>query len=361
MARRQKYTISQKVYKTRETQTNYEVIEATLHAIYSHCGMEGNEKSLSPRIPTVILVGTHAFNLSKIQRTNITEALIKRLGDKPIFDHFPRDKNDVVCYIDNKKQDKEAVTHLKTVALKAAHFAITEERPIPYLKFEEKIMEISLKQTKISIEEACDIASKAGLENTTESLVALLQYYTFRGILLYYPKVEELKNLIFISPQEVSNLVSCVIKTHEYANPIPTANFRKKFDRFDQFCILEESLLDDILKRSGYIKDILLPLLEIFDLAVEIDRDTKFDNEDDAYKTPDTGRVFFVPSMLVYNEGEKYVKPEGHVDNVVLYYFPDKFLPETVFNHVLISTMKWCQNNGHHICRYVESNLICCI
>jgi len=65
--------------------------------------------------------------------------------------------------------------------------------------------------------------------------------------------------------------------------------------------------------------------------------------------------VFFIPSMLIYNEGEDYIKPEGHIDNVFLYHFPDKFLPETVFNHVLISTIKWCQKNGHHICRYVHN------
>ena len=196
---------------------------------------------------------------------------------------------------------------------------------------------------------AADIASSAGLEDNPESLLRLLQYYNSKGILLYYPEVEE---LIFISPQNVSDLVSCVIKTHNYAEPFPSAALRKKFDRFDQFGILEESLLDDILKRSGYVKNIVLAFLEKFDLAVEIDKDTKFENENDSYRTPDTGRVFFIPSMLVYNEGENYIKPEGHVDNVVLFRFPDEFLPETVFNHVLISTIKWCHNNGHHICRY---------
>ena len=35
-----------------------------------------------------------------------------------------------------------------------------------------------------------------------------------------------------------------------------------------------------MLKRSGYSKDIVLGLLEIFDLVIEIDRGTKFENED---------------------------------------------------------------------------------
>ena len=355
--RRQRFTISQEVYKTRKTQTNYEVIETTLQAIYSHCGMEGNKDSLSPRIPTVIMVGTHTFNLTVKEKTMITEMLIKRLSSKPIFDHFPRKKADAIHFIDNKERDPEAFSHLKAVAIRAAYPAINEERPVSYLKFEEKILEISQEETRIDLKCASDIAASVGLQNNPESLLTLLQYYNSKGILLYYPEVEELKNLIFISPQNVSDLVSCVIKTHNYAEPIPTSAYRKKFDRFDEFGILEESLLDDILKRSGYVKNIVLAFLEKFDLAVEIDKDTKFENENDSYRTPDSGRVFFIPSMLVYNEGENSTKPEGHVDNVVLYYFPDEFLPETVFNHVLISTIKWCQKNSHHICRYVWSYL----
>ena len=141
--RRQRFTISQEVYKTRKAQTNYEVIEATLHAIYSHCGMEGNKDSLSPRIPTAILVGTHALNLTVKAKRMITETLINRLSSKRLFDHFPRQIDDAMHFIDNKERDPEAFTHLKAVAIRAAYPAINEERPISYLKFEEKMFKIS--------------------------------------------------------------------------------------------------------------------------------------------------------------------------------------------------------------------------
>ena len=223
MIRRQRFTISQEVYKTRKTQTNYQVIETTLHAIYSHCGIEGTKDLLSPRIPTVIMVGTHACNLTVEEKMMITETLIKRLSSKPLFDHFPRQIGDAIHFIDNKERDPEAFRHLKAVAIRAAYSAINEERPVSFLKFEEKILEISQKETEIDVKRASDIAAIAGLENSPESLVALLQYYNSKGILLYYPEVEELKSLIFISPQNVSDLVSCVIKTHNYAEPMPSA------------------------------------------------------------------------------------------------------------------------------------------
>ena len=35
--------------------------------------------------------------------------------------------------------------------------------------------------------------------------------------------------------------------------------------------------------------------------------------------------------MLPHNKTEAYKTVEGHIDNVVLYYFPDQFLPDVVF------------------------------
>lgn len=59
-----------------------------------------------------------------------------------------------------------------------------------------------------------------------------------------------------------------------------------------QHGILEEALLDYMLKQSNCTKNIVLAFLEKFHLAVEIDR-SKFKDEDDSYRTPDTGSVLY--------------------------------------------------------------------
>ena len=358
VVKRQRYSILQEKYKTRETLTNFEVIEATLHTICSHCGVEGNEKSISHRNPTVIMIATHSVNLSESEKKAIADRLFYRLPRK-LCDHFPRKKRDIIHFIDNKTRDAEAFNHLKAVAVKAAEYTLTEERPISYLKFEEKVIAVSQKETEISKERAFSIAVEVGLKPTNDNLLALLQYYTFKGILLHYPDDETLKNTIFISPQWVSDLVTCVIKTHDYAELNPPAELYNKCIRFDRYGLLEEELLDDMLKRSGYSKDIVLGLLEKFELAIEIDRSTKFEYEDEFYPTPDSGRVFFVPSMLVHNNTVKiqdHKKPKGYIDNVILYHFPDKFIPDTVFNHVVILVTKWCNIQGHRIRWYVRNS-----
>ena len=359
VVRRHRYTIFQKEYKTRETLTTYEVIEATLYTIYSHCGIDGNEKSLSHRNPTVIMIATHSHNLTEDEKRAITDTLFLRLPPK-LCEHFPTSRNDAIHFVDNEKRDPATFNHLKAVAVKAAEYTLTEKRPIIYLKFEEKILTQSQQKTEISKEKAFSIAAEAGLEHTNEALLAVLQYYTIRGILLYYPDDKALKDTIFISPQWVSDLVTCVIKTHDYAEPRPTAELYNKCIRFDKFGLLEEELLDDMLKRSGYSKDIVLGLLEILELVIEIDRGTKFENEPDAYVTPSSGRVFFVPSMLVHNNKQDYATPKSHISNIILYHFPDKFIPDTVFNHVLILVTKWFNIEGHRIRWYVDS-YICII
>ena len=350
VVRRHRYTIFQEEYKTRETLTTYEIIEATLHTIYSHCGIDSG--NISPRNPTVIMIATHSFNLTEDEKRAITKTLFSRLPPK-LCDHFPTNNKDAIHFIDNENRDAEAFNHLRAVAVKAAEHTLTENRPIAYLKFEENVLMESQKRTELSKENALHIAKEAGLEATNEALLALLQYYAVRGILLYYPDVEALKNTIFISPQWVSDLVTCVIKTHDYAEPRPTAELHEKCSRFDKFGLLEETLLDDMLKRSGFSKDIVLALLEKFELSIKMDRGIKFENEDSSYVTPDKGRVFFVPSMLVHNETHDYVPPKDCISNIILYHFPDKFVPVTLFNRVLILVIKWCNAEDHRIRRYV--------
>ena len=69
-------------------------------------------------------------------------------------------------------------------------------------------------QVRLSRVDAVDIARNAGVKGD-QVVGALLRYFANKGILLYYPEVSSLKNEIFISLQEVSDLVCAVITAHE--------------------------------------------------------------------------------------------------------------------------------------------------
>ena len=177
-----------------------------------------------------------AFQNKKIE---ISNTLFKRLADTPLSDHFPnKDIIDPIYFIDNHRRNIDVFEKLKCRAILAAEFTLTENQPISYLKFEEEILKMSQKVSMISKEDGFSIATEVGLENNNETLEELLQYYSHKGVLLCYPQASTVNCSIFISPQMVSNLVSFVIKTHNYAKLGLTVELRKKFIRFDKFGLL---------------------------------------------------------------------------------------------------------------------------
>ena len=351
---RQRLTRFQKKVKARGMQTNLKVLETAMLSVYSHCGKEVADHTLyvSNRIPTIVLVATHAKGLSLLEKEAIRLFISESFCGKPFVDHLPRSlaMGEAVFFIDNSERDPEVFDALRGVALNAAAPTMALECPISYLQFEADILRESQRKSIITKRRAADIAERAGLK---EVLDEVLNHFTMKGTLLYYPEVESLRSHVFISPQEVSNLVSTVIST-DNCQP-SSAKLQRVCDRYDNFGLLEEALLDDLLEAAKRMEDksIILGFLVKFHLAVEVARETKFTEEDDSYSTPTKGAVYLVPSMLVYNEAKIYKrKPE---DFVILYHFPDKFIPEDGFNQVLVKMVNWSNQHHHHIQRYVDS------
>ena len=343
---RQRLNRFQEKVATRGMQTNFEVLETLFQSVYSHCGSTV-VGYISNRIPTIIMMATHSGSLTDQQKKAIKLQFCKHFSSKPFFDHLPREFEDAFHFIDNKFRDPEVFERVKQVVLKAAKSTIEQECPISYLQFETKLLQASEDKPIVSLLEAQDIAVAAGIEQ--DKLTEVLLHYCYRGVLLYYPDVPALQQEVFVDPQEVSDLVSSVISTHD-CQP-SSAELNSSCTRYDTYGLLEEHLLDDLLKRCGRLqqKKIILALLQKFDIAVQVPVNTKFFDEDDGYEPPKDGRVFVVPSMLVYNEKEIYEKQPGDV--VVLYHYPDKFLFENVFNHVLVKAVIWCNEEGHHVLR----------
>ena len=343
---RQRLTRFQEKVKTRGMQTTLQTIEMLMQSVYSHCGKAVDGKTyISNRIPTVVLIATHSINLSTQQKSAIVLNILKNFEGKPFMDHLPRSTKHAIFFVDNSARDPQVFEALKDVALKAAAPTIEKECPISYLQFELDVLKESQNKAVISKQEAYAIAENAGLQDT---LMEVLHHYTLKGMLLYYPEVETLQNKVFVSPQEVSDLVSAVISTHN-CEP-SSAKLQQVCHRYDQFGLLEEDLLDDMLQTADRYKDksTVLGFLENFYLAVKVLRNTKFDEEKESYATPKSGRVFLVPSMLVYNSK---VLPKEKGDIILIYHFPDLFVPENIFNEVLVKIVSWCNQHGHHVHR----------
>ncbi|XP_065907695.1 uncharacterized protein [Dysidea avara] len=331
---------------TRGMQTNLEVLETLFLAVYSHCG-DSKKGYISNRIPTILMMATHAKGLTEQQKQDIIVEFYKAFEGRPFLDHLPKNRSDAFYFIDNEVRECKIFTSIKEIILKASKATIEKQCPISYLQFESGLLQISESKSIITMQEALDIARKADVEE--DKVKELLLHYSYKGVLLFYPDTPSLQDVVFVDPQEISDLVSSVITTHD-CQP-SSSSLQVACIRYDTYGLLEEALLDDILERSNCLqqKEIILGLLKKFDLAVEVSVDTKFIDEDDSYVSPKSGKVFVVPSMLVYNERMVYQKKPDDV--VVLFHYPDKFIFETVFNHVIVKTVRWCNEEGHQVRR----------
>ena len=263
---------------TRKMMSNIETIELLLHSVYSR-GQKAPAGSISLRLPVVIMLGSHAEDLSDQEKEMIIQTIYQRFDGKAFLEHLPQSKREAFHFLANSNPNPKSVEDLRSTVLKAAELVITTKRPISYLKFEGKILEkIQEAEVRMSRAGVVDVARDAGVEGE-QTVDALLRYFTNKGILLYYPEVTSLKDDIFISPQEVSDLVCTVITTHKYQPP--SANLQQSYQRYNQHALLEEALLNFILLQCKRSEDkaVLLGLLDKFNLATEVPANTKFSNE----------------------------------------------------------------------------------
>jgi len=339
---------NQEKIAVRGMRTNLETMEVLLQSVYSR-GEPAPENSISPRVPVVLMVAAHAENFSEDDQKKMIQEIRDFFHDKPFLEHLPREPKDCFYFIGNSQPDLKVVNHLRSTILKAVQWVICIPRPISYLSFEEKMLE--LKDLKIKKTRAVSIAKEAGIEGE-DSIKALLEYYTKKGILLYFPEIESLKDEVFLLPEEVSDLVCTVIKS--LGNDPDTLDLRKSYDRYQKYALLEDHLFEYMLKCCGRLKEkqVIVGLLEKFSLAAKVPPSIKFPGEV-CINLSKSAEVYMVPSLLVYDQRNK-LRAKKSNDAAIVYYYSGKFLPETIFNKLLVRTMHWCCNNNSKKCHDIK-------
>ena len=161
--------------------------------------------------------------------------------------------------------------------------------------------------------------------------------------MLYFPETESLKNEIFLCPDEVSSLVCTVITTQDH-DP-GTGELQQCYKRYQDYAILEGRLLDYMCSKKQKDKSIVLGLLQHFSLAAKVPTNMQFPGEIDSSKDSDR-EAYIIPSLLIYAKPQFYTKQSN--DITVVYYFRGKFLPESIFNQLLVRTIDWCSVGKQH-------------
>ena len=256
---RERYNYAKKKRSAAGMMTTIENIEFWLQSVSAHAGTNDIPAGcISLRSPTAILCATHAEKLSPAKMNRIIKFIFDHLTGKPYADHLPIDKEKkvidrkkAIVFISNKKRKgfKKNIIKLQEVLLEAASPAYSEERPISYLRLE-KLIALKVKEDipMISVEEFTKLINEAGIpgESNSKAVTAALQYSSIRGTILYFPEVEVLSKIVFISPDWLSSIFSKIITTHEQV--VGTHPLYRAWKRYDEFAILEEQFLDHVLK-----------------------------------------------------------------------------------------------------------------
>ena len=351
---RERYDYAKEKRAAAGMMTTIENIDFWLQSVSAHAGTSDIPKGcISHRSPTAILCATHAENLSAAEMANISKYIFDYLSGKPYADHLPTDPKKAIIFISNKNRKKFArnIIMMQQVLLEAGQPTFNEERPISYLKLEQSIaIKVEEGLSVISLEEFTKLVNEAGIpgEKGSQAVNIALQYCSTRGIILHFPEVKILSDIVFVSPDWLSSIFSKIITTHEQ---VPDKHpLCHPWKRYDDYAILEEEFLDHILQLAfvSEQKEIIISLMELFNLLAEIRNDTCFDDEPAPPQTDK--RVFIVPSLLLYNPDLPVFIPEK-ADQIYVFYFSDKYFPESAFNQILVKMIRWNEQKQFKISR----------
>ena len=355
---RERYDHARKKRAAAGMMTILENIEFWLQSVSAHAGIDNIPIGcISLRSPTAILCATHAEKISEAEMVSISEFIFKSLEGKLYGDHLPTDRTKAIVFISNKRRKKfrDKIFNLQQILLEASSPAYLEERPISYLRLEKLIaVKVVEGNQMISIQEFTKLVNEAGIpgEANSKAVIAALQYSSIRGTILYFPEVEILSKIVFISPDWLSSVFSKIITTHDQVvNKHP---LHRAWKRYDTFAILEEQFLEHIFNKAtvsdpGH-KQIIVSLMELFNLLAEIPNNTCL--ADEPAPPPCKGKVYIVPSLLLYNHDLSVCIPQI-ANQIYLFYFSELYFPESVFNQVLVKIIKWNVQKQFKISKYV--------
>ena len=325
-----------------------------------------SDSDLSILLPTFILVGTHTDKLSYdiyIARDVCFEIFVpmfkKELIGKPFSDHIAGSKNNQLFekgspslfFICNKQwsRDSVVVNALKETVMQAA--SITRKtRPTCYVEIERKLMLLSSQDQVgiIGFDEITKVAKSCGLSTDKEGLLKMTQYFHHKGALLHFHSVPSLSNIIILSPNWLTKLLTYVLTslTCQPTHPVLAKYAESRHNEG----LLEEELIhwsvEQFNKSESHCNRIManlrgLPIIELFtkfQLIVDVTQSSIADHR----PRGDGKRLFLVPHLLPFEE----ILPSKDFCFKILYNFPAHFIPDNLVDQLIVKCAQW--NNDRH-------------
>ena len=301
--------------------TTCQVVCYWCKAIYSICRKRGTHEARSRYLPTVFLVGTHIDKIGDCRqveevKSQIICLLVEEFSGKPfarlLAGNFGsngiEDALKKYCFfVSNFNRDPDVLCKLKEAIIASCQHILNQRHPVVYLKIEKQLL--SLNKSSITTEHFHKIAKECGLLAKTESkkFTSALQYFHSKGIIMYFPFIESLNNIIVLSPEWLAKLLAFVIVAHPFKRiGLP---LDKQYDCLIKEGVLYKEFFDHMVgefnkwstANCGLEIEVkqAIDFVKNFHIIAEIDKNAVFLNNVKNYIKPAVkDKLYIVPSML---------------------------------------------------------------
>ena len=342
--------------------THFDVIHYWFQTVTSVCQDAGGAHHKSTFLPTVVLIITHMDEIPKkiVERVKeeIIAQLAKELKGKPYAKHLAGNLPGVgllnalkkyCIFLSNKVRDEGTIARLKEIVLEVSAPIMKEEYPLIYLKIEKELL--LLEKEVITTKDFHEVAVENGFiaEENSEEMKGALEYFHQKGVILHFPSIDNLKQLVFLSPQWLEKLIAFLIIAHHYQITGDKDDY--SYDRLKDEGVLVGSFLDHMLQMFNQLHravgceiafDQAVSFLAKFGFIAEISITTEFLEEEHPWSKEEEERIFVVPSQLPKDKGEKrlsFVKKRNLWS--IFFTFPDGFISLTLFHQMVAKCINW--------------------
>ena len=354
--------------------THFEVIHYWLQSVTSVCQDPGGADHKSTFLPTVVPIVTHIDEIPAdiVEQTKeeIITQLARELEGKPYAKHLAGNLPGVgllnalkkyCIFLSNKIRDEKTIARLKEIVLEISAPSMKEKHPLIYLKIEKELL--LLEKEVITITDFHKVAVDNGFmaKENSEEMKGALEYFHQKGVVLHFPSIENLKKLVFLSPQWLEKLIAFLIIAHHYQ---PTGDKDDhSYKRLKHEGVLVGSFLDHMLQMFNELHravgceitfDQAVTFLIEFGFIAEISITTEFLEELHPWSKEEEKRIFIVPSQLPEDKGEKRL---SFVDKKrvwsIHFVFTDGFISLTLFHQMVAACINWNGKRKQNIAWYV--------
>ena len=336
--------------------TNSENVHFWMKTVHSICRIPGDENDKSDLLPVILLVATHLDLLgdsAEQAKEDIIQQLAQELKGKPYALHLAGHREGLVqalrkycIFISNKCRNPKEIARLQKAVFDLSQPILSKEHPIVYLKIERRLL--SMEQGVITTKDFHSTAKECGfsVSMNSEEFCGALEHFHNRGIVLHFPSIQSLQELVFLSPHWLTKLISYILLAHPYKSK--GGKHDRAFQLLIEKGILLQSFLSHMLELFNSADNSFkvfskeaIDLMKKFGFVAQIKQTTRFLEEEKCFG--ENEEVLIVPSLLPEDTiNTKPLPLEGDPNVMVVFYkFPDQFIAPMIYNNMVAECISW--------------------